>query len=808
VLADQNTCDGGSYNINGYSYTGVLIRPVYLKSIQTSNYTCVFNRSTSTELGYQQWIYDYAELALDGTNDYQTLPFLEYNNPWGYTTMPSSDPYPGCLSKLKWKELNQIVINKTDGTLIKGFNFSYNNNTYERLMLRSLTEFGSDMSTKPPYLFNYIQPATQAQALPPYLAEENDHYGFYNGQFDNIYFNGPNYIYYDGPNNDIANIQQYYNYRQPNFTFMQIGTLNKIVYPTGATTEFTYEANDYSKQVNLIRSSGYTNLGTNNVGGGLRIKKISSYDPSFPNSKVDKQYFYVSNYNNSYTPGNTNYPSSGVLGEHIQYDFTYPEATSKSTATYYQSLFSTESVLPGSSNSEGSPVGYSEVVEKLNDGSYTKYFFTNFDNGYLDEPTVNIQSIQTAYDPYTSNEEERGKQSKIEVHNSSDVLIKSNVFSYTALNKATDYVPALHGRSFFTCGAPVYLDEGDAYKIYTYSYLLSQNIETVFDSNGANPVATTKNYYYDNSVHKQVTRSEIIDSKKQSQMVVFNYPGDMVNLGQTTPYQDMVNRNIVNPVIQQIVKVNGVTQNTFTTQFTEDPVTNLILPSTFQTQAQANPAETRSNFLNYDPNGNLLSFSNDNKPAINYVWSFYGHYPIAKIENADYATVAAVLGGVSTVNAFTNSSPTSASITSFLAPLRTDNRLQNAFITSYNYSPDVGMTSSTDSEGKTQSYEYDNFQRLQNIKDPNGSIITHYKYHFSGVPVTTPVIYKNLSKSGLFYGDCGNPPTTTIQSRPVIYTVPEGTYTSTVSQADADLQAQNDVNLNGQNYANTTHTCW
>lgn len=41
----------------------------------------------------------------------------------------------------------------------------------------------------------------------------------------------------------------------------------------------------------------------------------------------------------------------------------------------------------------------------------------------------------------------------------------------------------------------------------------------------------------------------------------------------------------------------------------------------------------------------------------------------------------------------------------------------------------------------------------------------------------------------------------------VTYTVPAGKYSSTISQADADQQAINDVNVNGQNYANINGTC-
>ena len=41
----------------------------------------------------------------------------------------------------------------------------------------------------------------------------------------------------------------------------------------------------------------------------------------------------------------------------------------------------------------------------------------------------------------------------------------------------------------------------------------------------------------------------------------------------------------------------------------------------------------------------------------------------------------------------------------------------------------------------------------------------------------------------------------------VTYTVPAGKYSSNISQADADQQAQADVTANGQNYANTNGTC-
>ena len=53
-------------------------------------------------------------------------------------------------------------------------------------------------------------------------------------------------------------------------------------------------------------------------------------------------------------------------------------------------------------------------------------------------------------------------------------------------------------------------------------------------------------------------------------------------------------------------------------------------------------------------------------------------------------------------------------------------------MSTYTYSPLVGMTSKTDSKGMTEFYEYDSFQRLRFIKDSEGNIIKAFDYHYKG----------------------------------------------------------------------------
>lgn len=72
------------------------------------------------------------------------------------------------------------------------------------------------------------------------------------------------------------------------------------------------------------------------------------------------------------------------------------------------------------------------------------------------------------------------------------------------------------------------------------------------------------------------------------------------------------------------------------------------------------------------------------------------------------------------------------------------------------------------------------------------------------VTMTSTITYYNVQKSGTFTrNNCGTGGT----GSSVTYTVAADTYSSTVSQADADQQAQNNVNANGQSYANANGTC-
>jgi len=58
---------------------------------------------------------------------------------------------------------------------------------------------------------------------------------------------------------------------------------------------------------------------------------------------------------------------------------------------------------------------------------------------------------------------------------------------------------------------------------------------------------------------------------------------------------------------------------------------------------------------------------------------------------------------------------------------------KEAQMTTYIYDPEIGLKCTLDVNSKPLYYEYDNMQRLKQIRDHNGNIIKAYKYLLSGI---------------------------------------------------------------------------
>ncbi len=122
------------------------------------------------------------------------------------------------------------------------------------------------------------------------------------------------------------------------------------------------------------------------------------------------------------------------------------------------------------------------------------------------------------------------------------------------------------------------------------------------------------------------------------------------------------------------------------------------------------------------------------------------------------------------------------------------------------YDPLIGKTSESDENNRITYYVYDNLGRMRFIEDEARNIVKMYEYNNvsaakqNGCPgsYSNPALTELIRKS-----NCG----AGYQGSDVSFTVPAGRYSSTVSQFDADIQAEIDLFTNGQTYANTNGSC-
>ncbi|MDR0863778.1 MAG: RHS repeat protein [Candidatus Symbiothrix sp.] len=500
-------------------YDGRIISPVYLKEISTANTRISFAKSVSNELRYDQSIYDAAHRAWmnKGNSSYTFLHILRGTS--------STPVYPDNLSRLQWYQLDTITIqNPTE--IIKTIAFDYSHSSTQRLTLNGVTESG-----KQPYSFLY----NNIDQLPDYLANQSDHWGFYNGT--------------NAPINDTL---AYYSYRNPHPTYTKYGVLTKINYPTGGYTEFEFEPHYYKKQLNLHRwEEPLKEESSNQLAGGVRIRRITSTPDG--NAEIVKDYYYVSDYLQNKTQASQ---SSGILGGQAQYYYTDYTAydTDSDNTKMIKSAFSSNSLLPSCQNISGSHIGYTEVIEKQTDNSFTRYKFTNFDNGYMDEQAdAVIQETRTPYEPYTSKAHERGQLMLQEDYNSNGKKVRSDTISYESDN--ADYVRSMQAICLYMCpdnwGAGTYI-EGTSCRIYTSLLRPIVKKGVYYDPDTGQKLQEQEVSYTYNS-KKLLSTTSMFRSDGKKQTTKFVYPFENQNGVDSDIMKKMTDNHILSDYTEKIV---------------------------------------------------------------------------------------------------------------------------------------------------------------------------------------------------------------------------------------------------------------
>ena len=124
---------------------------------------------------------------------------------------------------------------------------------------------------------------------------------------------------------------------------------------------------------------------------------------------------------------------------------------------------------------------------------------------------------------------------------------------------------------------------------------------------------------------------------------------------------------------------------------------------------------------------------------------------------------------------------------------------EGATMKTFTYSPLVGITSQCDDKNNLLYYEYDGLNRLLRVRDKDNYIIKQLDYKYEAA-IRYYSVAKSVTKTRQVCGVGATPGDAT-------YTIAAGSYTSVISQADADQQALDAANAGAQEYANTNGSC-
>jgi hypothetical protein len=554
---------------------------------------------------------------------------------------------PTALSRL----VSIQVFNKLSGTLIKNVNFSHsylgNSSSDKRLLLNSI-QTGANGEEKHEFKYNpemlpgYYMTSGTYSTTPIYL---QDFWGYNRGggpSFSNMFIDF-------APGGSSALF--------PNENMAKAGILQEIKYPTGGKTVFEYESH---RVPSYFFGPGFIAPSPEGKLGGLRIKKISSYshEGSVPQVKayeyvcdLPKEYGLMDYQRFSFVQDTwnflgKNYNACGA--DPVEFRYSYKNVCVTSPMGRY---------IGGPQ----APVYYSQVTEYNGDGDKnagkTVYHYKMPDYWTYGEIASEPRYCGPWDKDYGSYLPPLEKKEEYKYENGQYKLVRKTENEYsgfadnfkTGFNLTSDlqfnnlngeeraafyhYNHLGYNDYFYT----LHYDEPSALsmlevpsKIKVYDYV-----------DGNNYLLTTTDYNY-NQIGQQ-TSATTTTSKGEQTKSKFTHPIDYPS---QVPYNTMIERNILSPVIEQstykLVSGNESFLQSMKTNYNYwnngtqtwgSIVTNQILPQTVETKKGSSDAETRVQYFSYDQKSNPVYVAKENDTRQLYLWDYNNTYPVAQVMN-------------------------------------------------------------------------------------------------------------------------------------------------------------------------------
>lgn len=625
------------------------------------------------------------------------------------------------------------------------------------------------------YKFMYNDPG----ARPVQLSYSQDHWGYFNGASNSTLIQQP----------ADPTLQSRFPFatanRTPSFSHAVKGMLSSITYPTGGKDSLTYELNDYWD----------VTTSTNKQVGGLRVKSIRTEDGIHP--AIVKKYYYAElsdlSKSSALTPAPPYYYKEFKLRTFCTTAFGYCD---------YSALYSNS--LNSMFDFSSSPISYVYVVEGHGD---------NFENGGIQykylagadakgQILLNEEIMGATYSNFGYLNGKLSEQLDFKKSGSTNVVLRKQATSYKIdSRRSKDVIGWVVNRKYddqsgvSSPSSPPYSYELECFDVMRYYQMATwvypdTTKEVVYDQDGLNPQTNITFHYYDSAINLQLSRKETTDSKGRTVKINYKYPH---NSRGTAVYDSMISRNMIAALIEAKTLVNDTTTSITQTNYKITPTYLLAVPGEVK-QAVRGSLKTEGSFDIYDNKGNLLEFTGKDGVKVCYVWGYRHKYVVAKIVGTSYSTVLTKVD-TSALQTITNDSTLRATLNN----LRT---IPNTLVTTISHKPLVGVRSETDPNNRNKYYEYDALGRMVLLRDHDKNIIKKICYNYYWQTENCNIYY-NSDTSKVFTRQC---PVGYTGSQ-VTYTVPAGTYLSSISQADANTMASAEFDANGQANADLLGTC-
>ncbi|SHF70355.1 DUF5977 domain-containing protein [Chryseobacterium vrystaatense] len=704
------------------------------------------------------------------------------------------------------------------------FNYSYfiskeNCNDWQckRLKLDNIDVLGSEeIQPKRYYTFEY----DYTNPLPRVNSLQQDYLGFYNNhgvelepinmhihpqiqKSPKLYFRSQRGKYSITPFSGSKLIPGDYSLDANNYALT--GLLKKVINPLGGFNEYEYELNDF-----YIDSEIYQR-----TGGGARIKTQIIND-----GNKERHIYYEYKEKNGVSSGRL--AGMPIYGYPLAYDQArYADQNNVSFVVYTTNRENVELTSNGY-------VGYTRVVEKEEGNGYKEHIFSfeeDQQNTVLpSSPSGNYcyaflyQNSSFHNSNSISNEIVRGKKLEENYYNQNGNLVKEIKNNYA--KNILEEISVPYQNTIFQPRGIVNYDPGFnnvsflarhnyITKVRTERNVLTERTEKLFFQEGN--VETKSILTYD-SVFPFIKKQRNLNPDNSFVDTDFLYPHDLAN-------QMMINANMLDKplVTETVLTKNGIAKTIAKKEsvFNKNVNTsNLILPVSAVNYKRDNSQETEISYDKYDNKGNLLQSTSKMGISNVTIWGYKQTLPIIKIEGATYEQVMQKFNLNSNDNqAYLNldavlksdadiSPSTEQDLVNSLVNFRNTMDLPGNQIILYTHDPGRGITNILQPNGLKQAYKYNAEDKLEKISNDQNKTIKEFSYN--SVPNHPQTIFYNRKQEKvLVRNNCpvgysgGNYP----------YVVPAAKYSSTISLADANQQALNDILQIGQGLANTNAAC-